>query len=229
MAFAVSTIVSVAGLGLAAAGAVTSYSAAKENAQSQKEQLALNQQHADQVNASQLKVQADNVLAVNAQQGAEKISQQQMNLDAQRRQREVIRSSVVARSQAITQEAAAGVTGAGNSVQGGIEGNISGRTGVNLLGTTQNQEAGNAIFGFHQDQLSAYKQAAADGYVPATAQVPNGSGTTAALGAGMTALGGAVGRSEGIINRVGSYFGGSGTSGTQQVGDYTMPTIGYSN
>lgn len=224
---AISTLIAGAGLLIGGAGAISSYSAAQENASAQKAQLAANQEHADLVNASNLKVQADNVLAVNAQQNVEKVSQGQMNLDAQRRQREIVRSSVVARSQALATETAQGASGAGSSAVGGINGNIAGRTGVNLLGVTQNQEAGNAIFGFHQDQLNAYKQAAIDGYVPATAQVPNGSGSTAAIGAGLSSLGGSLVKSEGLISRVGGYFGGSGSNGSVNVGDYSMPTIGF--
>lgn len=211
---AISTLIAVGGLALAAGGAYESYSAAQEHNSAQQQQLAANQEHANLTNASALKVQGDNVKAVEAQQNVEKISQEQMNLDATRRQREIIRSSVVANSQAVSAETNAGAAGPGGSTVSGIQGNIAGRTGVNLLGVTQNQEAGNAIFGFHQDQLNAYKQAALDGFVPATAQFPDSSGTTAAIGAGLSSLGGGLVKSEGTIGRVTNYFSGGGPTGT---------------
>lgn len=223
---AISTLIAVAGVAAAGAGAYENYNASQQNQSAQAQQLAANQQHAEQVNASALKVQADNVLAVNAQQGAEGVSQQQMNLDASRRQREIIRNSVVARSQALSAETNAGAAGPGGSTVGGVEGNISGQTGVNLLGVTQNQEAGNSIFGFHQQQLSAYKQAAIDGYVPATAQFPNTSGSTAAIGQGLTSLGGTLVKDEGIIGKVGDYL--SGAGGPTSLGGPNGPTpLGY--
>lgn len=223
---AISTLIAAAGVALAAGGAVTSYVAAQQNQDAQHAQLAANQEHANEVNASALKVQADNVQAVQAQQDVEKASQTQMNLDASRRQREIIRNSVVARSQALSAETNAGASGPGGSTVGGIEGNISGQTGVNLLGVTQNQEIGNAIFGYHNDQLNAYKQAALDGYVPATAQFPNDSGTTAALGAGLGSLGGSLVKNEGTIDKAINYFGGStGSSyGPTSVGGAPLST-----
>lgn len=221
---AISTLVAVAGLGLAAGGAYMSYEAAQQNKYAQDQQLAANQEHANLTNASNLKVQGDNVKAVEAQQGAERISQTQMNLDAQRRQREIIRSSVVAQGQALSAETNSGAAGPGGSTVGGIEGNIAGRSGVNLLGVTQNKEAGNAIFGFHQDQLNAYKQAALDGFVPATPQFPNGSGTTAALGAGLGSLGGALVKNEGIIGKAYDYASGNrAPDGYQTYGGQTYP------
>lgn len=221
---AISTLIAGAGLALAGGSAVMNYEAAQENKDAQSKQLAANQEHANLTNTSALKVQADNVLAVNAQQNVEKVSQQQMNLDAVRRQREIIRSSVVARSQAMSVETHAGAAGEGGSTVGGIEGAISGRTGVNMLGVTQNQEAGNAIFGYHLDQLDAYKKAAVDGFVPATPQFPNNSGTTAAMAAGLGSLGGAFVKNEGIIGKGVDYFSGNrAPDAYQSYGGTTYP------
>jgi len=222
---AISTLIAGAGLALAGGAAIMNYEAAKDHQQAQEQQLAANQEHARLTNASALKVQADNVAAVEAQQNVEHVSQTQMNLDATRRQREIIRSSVVARSQALSAETNAGAAGGGgSSVTGGIEGNISGRTGVNLLGVTQNEEAGNAIFGFHVDQLNAYKKAAVDGFVPATPQFPDSSGTTAAIGAGLGTLGGALVKNEGTIGKGIDYFTGNrGPDGYQTYGGVTYP------
>lgn len=206
---AISTLIAAAGLAASAAGGITSYEASKDNASIQQQQQQANIDHANAVNASQVKVLADNADATQQEQNVNTVNQQQMNLDALRKQRSIIRSSVVANSQALSAETNAGAAGPGGSTIGGISGNISGQTGVNLLGVTQNQEAGNAIFGYHAQQLADYKQAAIDGYVPATAQFPNTTGTEAAVGAGLSSLGGAVVKSEGLIGKVGTYFGGS--------------------
>lgn len=85
--------------------------------------------------------------------------QQQMNLDAERRKRDIIRNAQVATAKA---ENSAANSGALNS--SGIEGargGISGQAGVNYLGVAQNQEIGNKMFaldnqramlGFYQSQ-----------------------------------------------------------------------------
>lgn len=221
---AVSTLIAGAGLALAGGSAIMNYEASQQNQAAQSQQLAANQEHANLTNASALKVQADNVQAVEAQQNVEKVSQQQMNLDATRRQREIIRSSIVAKSQALSAETHAGAAGPGGSTVAGIEGNISGRSGVNLLGVDQNQDAGNAIFGFHQDQLNAYKQAAIDGFVPATPQFPNTSGTTAATAAGLSSVGGALVKSEGTLGKAFDYFTGNrAPDGYQTYGGISYP------
>lgn len=72
------------------------------------------------------------------------LRQTQMNLDANRRKRDIIRQAQVATANA---EASASNSGALNS--SGIEGaraGISGQAGVNYLGVSQNQEIGNQMF-----------------------------------------------------------------------------------
>lgn len=72
------------------------------------------------------------------------VRQQQMNLDSDRRKRDIIRNAQVATAKA---ENAAANGGALNS--SGIEGaraGISGQAGVNYLGVSQNQEIGNTMF-----------------------------------------------------------------------------------
>jgi len=73
-----------------------------------------------------------------------KLRQRQMNLDATRRKRDIIRQAQVATANA---EAMASSSGALTS--SGIEGaraGISGQEGVNYLGVSQNQEIGNKMF-----------------------------------------------------------------------------------
>lgn len=171
---AITTLIAVAGLAVAGAGAAISYSAAKQNAAAQQQALA-------------------------AQQQATALQQQQMNLDATRRKREIIRQGVAARSAALAQTTAQGANGAGGSSLAGAYGSIAGRTGTNYEGVDQNQQIGNGIFAAHQSQLQAYQSAA-------SAQ------SFGALGAGLTSLGGAAIQNAGIFGKVGSYIGGSGGS-----------------
>jgi len=142
---AISTLIAVAGLAVAAGGAAISYSAAKSQSQA-------------------------NQSAIAAQQEAERQRQLQMNLDAARRKREIIRQSIAARSQALAVTTAQGAAGAGGSSLAGAYGSIAGRTGANWLGVDQNQQIGNAIFSAHQDQLGAYQRAAAAGSMVALGQ-----------------------------------------------------------
>lgn len=83
------------------------------------------------------------MLALNAMQ-QEQVRQQQMNLDATRRRREVIRSSQVATANA---EAAAFAQGAGNSSSlEGARSAIAGQADVNIQGIEQNRDLGNQLF-----------------------------------------------------------------------------------
>jgi hypothetical protein len=132
--------------------------------------------------------------ALAAQQETENLRQQQMNLDAARKKREIVRASMQARSAALATTTAQGVAGQGGSSLQGAYGSIAGRTGVNWLGVDQNQQIGNSIFASHQNQLEAYKQAA-------SAQ------STMALGAGLSSLGGAILSNAGTIGKVGTYVG----------------------
>lgn len=78
------------------------------------------------------------------------LEQRRMNLDAERRKRDIIRNAQVATAKA---ENAAANSGAINS--SGIEGaraGISGQMGVNYLGVSQNQEIGNTLYGNKRTQ-----------------------------------------------------------------------------
>ena len=208
-----SSIIAAVGVGVAAAGAVTSYTAAKKNASIQEQQLELNRQQAEAQNEANKKVRADQAIVLDAQQKIEGINFQQMNLDATRRQREILRQSAAARSAALTSMTATGASNPGSSASGGVTGAVSGREGVNLLGVTQNQDAGAAIFGQHAIMFDAYKRINEESYVPPAMQLPNTSGSLAATGAGLSALGGVMVKSEGLFDKIGTYFsGGTGTA-----------------
>jgi hypothetical protein len=153
------TAIGVGGLALSAAGMYMNY----QGAQEQKKAGALERE-------------------------AEKVRQQQMNLDAMRRKRELIRQSQVAAAQST---AIAGAQGAGESsgLQGAL-GGISGQSGVNILGVSQNQEVGNKIFDINSRK----------------SQVMSNASFMSSTGAGLSSLGGALVKNEGIIGKLGTYM-----------------------
>jgi hypothetical protein len=124
------------------------------------------------------KTQAD------AQAKAEELRKKQMELDAARQRREVIRQSIIARA---TATANANAQGAGQSsgLQGALS-QIQGRAAEGVLGINQGEAIGKGIF----DANAAGAQAGGD---LATAQ-------------GLGSLGGAIFSSSQEIHRVGNYF-----------------------
>lgn len=111
------------------------------------------QESLDAANASR----AINQQIVGYEREVEAQRKQAMELDARRRQLEVIRNQQRARSIAIT-NATAQNAGRGTGLQGGY-GQISGQSGVNLLGIQQNLQIGQNIFGLQSqitDQRLAY-------------------------------------------------------------------------
>jgi hypothetical protein len=158
------TAIALAGLAVGAAGVgVQAYGAMKAN-KAQQQQIALEQQ-------------------------MEAKRQQQLNLDAMRRKREIIRQGIAARGAALSTATAQGAS-YGTGLQGAY-GNISGRENVNTLGVSQNQEIGNSMFGLNNQMLTA-KSAQADAM------------TMASIGGGLGTLGGAIMRNAGSINNIGS-------------------------
>lgn len=157
------------GLGLAAIGTGISIFGASEQNDAQKQMIA-------------------------AQQQAQRIRRQAMELDARRRTLEAVRMGQRARAQALATATAQGA-GAGSGIQGGF-GQISGATGFNLLGISQNLEFGQRTF--RAD--AALSQARLD-YADASSLYQ--------LGGSITSLGGAL-----IANlpTLGNIFGGTGQS-----------------
>lgn len=141
-----------AGLGLQAYGTVQQMSASKKSA-------AANQA----------------IAAQEAQQEA--LRRKAMELDARRRQMEMLRVQQRNRAMSLTAATAQGA-GQGSGLQGGY-GQSSGQTGVNLLGVTQNLEIGRGLF----DASAAISQ---QRYNLA------GYSSQAAQGAGWASLGGAL-------------------------------------
>lgn len=165
MALAISTLIAAVGVAASVAGTAVQYMGAQKQAKAQKQLVA-------------------------AQQQAENSRQQQMNLDATRKKREIIRQAQVARAQAVS---TANAQGAGDSsALMGAEGAISGQSGVNYLGVSQNQQIGNDIFAANASAGRA-RSAEAD------------AGSMMALGGGISSLGGALVKNSGTIARVGGY------------------------
>lgn len=164
---AISSIIAGIGLAVSAIGTAGGLYASQQQAQGQKKALA-------------------------AQAEAERQRQIAMNLDAQRKKREIARQAQVARAQAL-----ATTTSQGASQGSGLEGAygaISGQTGVNQLGVSQNQQIGNNIFAANR------ALGAANGDI-ADAQ------SMGHMFEGLSSLGNGLVKNSGQIGKIGEYYG----------------------
>lgn len=163
-----STIIAAIGIAASVAGTAIAFKSSQQQAKAQKQMIA-------------------------AQQRAEQQRELQMNLDATRKKREVIRQAQVARANALSTGAAQGA-GESSSLEGAF-GGISGQSGVNMLGISQNQEIGGKIFAANRDVGAAQgKMADAQSF--------------GAMGSGLSSLGGALVKNSDTIGKIGTYFGG---------------------
>lgn len=134
-------------------------------------------------------------LALQQQQNEER--KQAAQLDALRRNREIIRQGVAAHAFA---KATATSEGANfGSGLAGAYGGISGRSGVNASGVNQNLGFASNIFAL-QGGINAAQIAQA-----------NAQGISS-IGSGLSSLGGALAQNYAQINRLGNYFFGSPTT-----------------
>lgn len=117
----------------------------------------LNVQAANQSSFAATASQSLNKSVMTEELEVQKQQQQAMELDARRQQLEVIRNQQRGRSLALTTAVAQGGSGGTRSsgLAGGY-GQISGQSGVNLLGIQQNLDIGRNIFG-QNNQISANK------------------------------------------------------------------------
>jgi hypothetical protein len=164
---AISTIVAAVGVGIAAAGTGAQMYASAQQAKAQKKSIAI-------------------------QQKAEELREKQMNLDSMRKKREQIRQAQVAQAQALST-----ATNQGAQASSGLEGamgQISGQSGVNVLGINQNQELGAAMFQNNRDLLASRGREADAGTLGIAAQ-------------GLSSLGGAMVKNSGTIGKIGEYYG----------------------
>jgi hypothetical protein len=129
---AITSIVAAAGVGLAAAGAVTSYGAAQDQADA-------------------------NAQAIAAQQRALAIQESARKIDANRRRRQLIREGIIARSQAL-----ATTTNQGANESSGLPGaygQIAGRLAYGFSGINIAEDTSEQLYSANQ-QLTAAKLAA---------------------------------------------------------------------
>jgi hypothetical protein len=129
--------------------------------------------------------------AIDAQKRAEASRKQAMDLDANRRRREMVRNQIAANAQAQTVATNQGA-GLGSGLPGAY-GGISGRSGVNELGVNQNQQIGGEIFDANSAASDAYRGAAM-------------AGSRASTAAGMTSLGSMMLTNSDTIGKVGGFF-----------------------
>lgn len=144
-------------------GAMIQAEAARQQAEISKEQAGSSVQFAGKerdinILASQQSIDASNKSfdinkgIIAGQQDIEVQKQKAMELDARRQQLEVIRNQQRGRALSLTTGVAQGGSGfvGGSSARGGAQGQISGQTGVNLLGIQQNLQIGRDIFGLNE-------------------------------------------------------------------------------
>jgi len=152
------------GYALQQQGANIQAQAAQQQAQISKEQAASSVVFAGQERDVNLLASAQSVEASNksfginqniitSEQGVEAQKQQAMEVDARRQQMEIIRNQQRGRALSLTTGVAQGGSGyaRGASARGGVYGQLSGQTGVNLLGVQQNLDIGRNIFGLNQN------------------------------------------------------------------------------
>lgn len=158
------------GFGLQQQGSLIQAQAAQAQAQIAREQadysvLAAAGERNLNIDAAQAsRVFSSNALGINRQitaheQQIEAQRMKAMQLDARRRQMEVIRNQQRYRAVGLTNATAQGAQ-FGSGLQGGY-GQISGQSGVNLLGIQQNLQIGQDIFGLNQ-AITGQKQQYAD-------------------------------------------------------------------
>lgn len=117
------------------------------------------------------------------------LQKKMMGLQYQRQQRQMIRSSIMARAQSKATAAAQGASQ--GSVAGGAAGSISGATNNNLLGLSQNLQGANEKFAIEGSMLNAYRTAAS-------------GNTLQGLGQGFTSMGNATIANQNTLLSIGS-------------------------
>jgi uncharacterized membrane protein len=126
--------------------------------------------------------------ALDIQRQQERLRKRQMQFEAQRRQREITRNAIQQRAYALASTTAQGASR--DSALQGAYGQISSRSATNSKGVAVNESIGNRMFGFNESLLGTYRSAA-------------DASANAALGSGLTSLGGAVMTNAGAISRIG--------------------------
>lgn len=133
--------------------------------------------------------------AMQEQQNLERQKQQQMELDAQRRKRDMVRQQLAARSAALAATTAqTGSSATTSSALPGAYGSIAGQTNENMLGLNQNLQIGRNMFAINSNMLDDYRSAAS-------------YSSMANFGGGLASLGGSILHNMDNINRFGKNMG----------------------
>lgn len=120
----------------------------------------------------------------------EQTRQAALRLDATRRTRESVRQSFIARGQAENQAANSGSQY--GSMLPGVEGQIAGQTSFNIAGVQGNRELGESL---SKSNIEGYRQG----------NIAREGGMEAAMGAGVTSMGGMILNGMGTFTRLGTY------------------------
>jgi hypothetical protein len=131
---------------------------------------------------------AGQLMSASAAKKAEKLRETQMNLESAREKREIVRRSIMARSQALATGTAQGAQ-YGSGVAGAM-GNVTNQAASGLLGVNQNQQIGAGIF-------SANRQMATAGMI-------------GSFGSGLQSLGGSLVSNQDMYGRLGTYYSAQG-------------------
>jgi hypothetical protein len=173
MAFAISTIIGVAGLALGAGGLYMNVSnqqkasnAQSAAAQNQAEIGALQAQNVDvqkqqlalQTNQQQLQITTQKDV-INQQAAADQLRVQAAELDSKRRTRDAIRQGIVASSTALVRATNQGAASPGSSVMAQASGDIAGQTGTNIAGVIQNLDFGRKLYAINKNISAIYLNA----------------------------------------------------------------------
>lgn len=90
-----------------------------------------------------------------AEQRAESLRQQQMQLESIRRERDIMRQAQAARAQSISQAVNDGVSATGSSILPGLQGQIASQESRSVTATEENLAIGNATFAANADASRA--------------------------------------------------------------------------
>lgn len=117
-----------------------------------------------------------------ASERAEKLRKRQMNLDAMRKKRELIREGVMARAQALSAATAQGA-GEGSGLAGGIA-QVTGQVNRNVQATNQDQQLGNKMFRANQSYAQGGMiSSVGQGIASVGQQLPGGKDALGMIGA----------------------------------------------
>lgn len=139
--------------------------------------------------------------AINAEKDANRLQQQQMNLDAARSRRNIARQAIIMRGQALS---AATSQGAGYGQSSGIAGGLAGVSNQESsaqLGLNQNTMNANSLFAARNDMFSGESQAA--------------------TGNAISSFGGMLMNNAQMFGKVGSYYGAPGMNNNTWGGNST--------